>query len=172
MLIPRLLNAWKLKRETGDDRSLQDLDGEALALYDIPRQFDIEWNNLCNIYDALYFQRVWIIQEAAVSSNVDVFCGSHSISWNDLMDAVGACDEFGLEVHYDLSNIVHIGLTHTAQKHMRANAQWKDFRSPCAISLFLRYWSQGQDLRPPCFSRSTERSRNRNRPGLPRGTCG
>jgi hypothetical protein len=64
MLIPRLPNAWKLKRETGDDRSLQDLDGEALALYDIPRRFDLEWNNLCNIYDALYFQRVWIIQES------------------------------------------------------------------------------------------------------------
>jgi hypothetical protein len=78
-------------------------------------------------------------KKVAVSSNVDVFCGSHSISWNDLMDAVSACDEFGLEVHYNLSNIIHIGLIHTAQKHMRANVKWKDFRSPCAISFFLRY---------------------------------
>jgi hypothetical protein len=147
MLIPRLLNAWKLKRETGDDRSLQDLDSEALALYDIPRQFDLEWNNLCNIYDAPYFQRVWVIQEVAVSSNVDVFCGSHSISWNDLMDAVGACDEFGLEVHYDLSNIVHIGLIHTAQKHVRASGKWK------ILDLLVRYRSfYATDLRDKIYA--------------------
>ena len=82
-----------------------------------------------------------------MSSNVDVFCGSHSISWNDLTDAVGACDEFGLEVHYDLSNIVHIGLIHTAQKHVRANMKWK------ILDLLVRYRSfYTTDLRDKIYA--------------------
>lgn len=125
MLIPRLLNAWKLKKETGDQRSSQDLDREGRFLYNLPRQYSLEWNDLCNIYDLPYFQRVWIIQEVAVSSKVEVLCGSHLTSWNNLMDAVGACHEFGLEVPYDLSNIEQIGLIHAARNHVNANVKWK-----------------------------------------------
>ncbi|KAL7625002.1 hypothetical protein AAE478_004216 [Parahypoxylon ruwenzoriense] len=42
-----------------------------------------------------YFTRVWVVQEIAVSSSVQIFCGPNSISWDDLATAVSMANELG-----------------------------------------------------------------------------
>ena len=52
-----------------------------------------------------WFTRIWIVQEAAASQKAKVFCGHHSIAWDDLVAAVDgslylvirASDTFGRE---------------------------------------------------------------------------
>jgi hypothetical protein len=84
-LIPRLLKALELKAQTGDDRSFLQLDSEGRTFFDLPPLYALEWRGFLAIFDLPYFKRIWIIQEVAVSSSVEGFCGSDSVAWDDIV---------------------------------------------------------------------------------------
>ena len=43
-----------------------------------------DWDALASIYLRQWFRRAWIVQEACLSKQVRVFCGSHEIDWHEL----------------------------------------------------------------------------------------
>jgi len=43
-----------------------------------------KWIALRNIFGRPYFRRMWIVQEVALGKKSVVYCGSHSVSWDDL----------------------------------------------------------------------------------------
>jgi len=53
--------------------------------------------DLLAIFEQPYFTRIWVIQEVAVSSLVEVFCGHHSLSWDSLVAAGERCNTAGTE---------------------------------------------------------------------------
>jgi hypothetical protein len=53
-----------------------------------------------SIFELPYFTRIWVIQEVAVSSSVEVICGENSISWDDLDTAVNMAEQFGAEPYF------------------------------------------------------------------------
>lgn len=45
------------------------------------------WMAFREMLERLYFRRMWIVQEVALGKKVVVFCGSHSVTWNELAKA-------------------------------------------------------------------------------------
>lgn len=79
-----------------------------------------------------YFERVWIIQEVAVSSEVNIVCGSGSASWDELVTAIRACDRTALMFQSGLRNILSIAKA-------RERSKLKDY--PSILSLLFMYRS-------------------------------
>jgi hypothetical protein len=71
--------------------------------YDLPSHLSRDWLGLICIFDLAYFKRNWIVQEVAVSRKVDIFCGSDSCSWDELIQSLDACQGLQLRRLYDIS---------------------------------------------------------------------
>jgi hypothetical protein len=48
-----------------------------------------EWLALIRVLDHRWFERIWVVQEVAVASKVDVICGTESIDWTTLSELGG-----------------------------------------------------------------------------------
>jgi hypothetical protein len=81
-----------------------------LESYGLPGSQSPDWYNYFAIFDLPYFECVWIIQEVAVSSRVEVLCGSASQSWDDLSDSRDICSDLGLEHYHSIAGLVRSGL--------------------------------------------------------------
>jgi hypothetical protein len=84
--MPKLFNAGKSIIE-------ESLTGSPLCEYPSSR-----WTALTNIINRPWFDRVWIIQETVVASNVTVTCGRSSIEWNKLAMVIHIITRYGLRV--------------------------------------------------------------------------
>jgi hypothetical protein len=137
-LISRLLKSLELKAQAKDYRSFLEFNGEGRAFYDLPPPYAPEWRGFYAIFDVPYFTRVWVIQEVAVSSSVEVFCGSDSVSWNDLIWAVLTCIAFRLGAVYDTTNSRLSLIINAAHTTAHSGQEWNmldlldEYRSSCA----------------------------------------
>jgi hypothetical protein len=95
-LIPRLANVLKLKEEMNDSTFLQATSGRDLSFFNLPYRYHYDWRNFLATFDLPYFTRIWIIQEVAVSSEVEIICGSASVTWDALINAIIACDALNI----------------------------------------------------------------------------
>jgi len=50
----------------------------------LPHFPSIEWEALARLFERPYFQRIWVVQELAVSSNAVARCGDLSIRWDHI----------------------------------------------------------------------------------------
>ncbi|KAK0623968.1 heterokaryon incompatibility protein-domain-containing protein [Immersiella caudata] len=58
----------------------------------IPPRSDAHWAALVKLFRRGYFARIWVIQEVALSrADPHVICGSHRVSWNEMMRVVIIC---------------------------------------------------------------------------------
>ena len=57
---------------------------EKLPLYGLMTKDDPIWRALGHFFGRAWFDRLWIIQEAALSANIVVLCGSKSVDWRAL----------------------------------------------------------------------------------------
>jgi hypothetical protein len=132
-LIPRLINAQVLREQAGEQRRLEDLDTSERSFYGLPSQYEPIWRNFLSIFDLPYFTRVWIIQEVAVSSVVEVVCGSEMVKWDDLMTAISSCIDFGIQILYDMRNIENPRFIEAARISAQEGVWWD------LLELLVRY---------------------------------
>lgn len=86
-LIPRLLAAFpESSVDTDQDEEFPDMDNK----YGLPFVCSPAWNAFAQLFTRPYFRRVWIVQEVALGSSVTVYCGPHTVKWDDLTKA-GLC---------------------------------------------------------------------------------
>lgn len=102
-LISRLPKAHRLRIDRGDDRPLHHLSAADRDSYDLPSHLSRDWLGLICIFDLAYFKRIRNVQEVAVSRKVDIFCGSDSCSWDELIQSLDACQGLQLRRLYDIS---------------------------------------------------------------------
>jgi hypothetical protein len=57
---------------------------ETLTDHGLPSEEDLFWPALGEIFQRKWFQRLWILQEAALAPSVLVYCGSKSVGWDAL----------------------------------------------------------------------------------------
>lgn len=55
------------------------------------------WTSLLSLIARPWFSRRWVVQEIAVSKDAEVFCGTETVSWSKLSDAISL-----LEIYYDV----------------------------------------------------------------------
>jgi hypothetical protein len=103
-LIPRLANVLKLKEEMGDSTFLQRTSSRDLSFFNLPPRYHYNWRNFLAGFDLPYFTRIWIIQEVVVSSEIEVICGSASVTWDTFIDAIIACDRLNIRTMNDDGN--------------------------------------------------------------------
>ena len=87
-LLPKLLAAFREISGDGDD-----LDDEVPDLYTrfgLPFIRSAQWTAFAQLFARPYFRRMWVVQEVALGSSVIVYCGSHSVNWDDLAKS-GLC---------------------------------------------------------------------------------
>lgn len=87
-LLPKLLAAFREGSGDGDD-----LDDEVPDLYTkfgLPFIRSARWTAFAQLFARPYFRRMWVVQEVALGSKVIVYCGSHSVNWEDLAKS-GLC---------------------------------------------------------------------------------
>jgi hypothetical protein len=82
-LAGKLLYSASLMEANGDRRRMEQMSFAEIKGYQIPHldeQTRAEFKALKALLNRPWFQRVWIIQEAAVSPEVELICGKYSIS--------------------------------------------------------------------------------------------
>ena len=100
-LIPKLVEAGKKRKSTGDRREMIELQRSGcLHTYDLPNRDDNAWNGFFAIIKRPWFRRGWIIQEASVASSVVVYCGHYIVALDNLIGAWLSTDNLGLTRSY------------------------------------------------------------------------
>ncbi|KAF2811751.1 uncharacterized protein BDZ99DRAFT_519003 [Mytilinidion resinicola] len=96
----KLLRSAYLMAANGDNRRIEQMSPNDVARYEIPISAihaNTSFRALMTLLNRPWFQRVWIIQEAAVPSEVELLCGSHSIRWDEFVEMMRFIGTFGLE---------------------------------------------------------------------------
>jgi hypothetical protein len=99
-LMEKLLRSSDLMTANGDNRRMEQMSLGDIARYEIPisdMKAKIPFRALLTLLNRPWFQRVWIIQEAAVPTEVELLCGSHSIPWDQFVKVMLFIGSFGLE---------------------------------------------------------------------------
>ncbi|KAL5313660.1 hypothetical protein ACEPPN_018081 [Leptodophora sp. 'Broadleaf-Isolate-01'] len=58
-----------------------------------PPSDDERWDNLADLFELPWFERVWVIQEVLVSKSVTIFVGRFELPWDMLFPAAKRCRE-------------------------------------------------------------------------------
>jgi hypothetical protein len=70
-----------------DDISPENMGGDQMMEILGPCGDVMYWQSMAKLFRRRYFSRVWIIQEIILARKAMVFCGRHSISWDELVKA-------------------------------------------------------------------------------------
>jgi hypothetical protein len=90
------------------------------------------WGYLADLFNRPYFQRVWVVQEVALSQSATVLCGSSSASWEGLIQAGSYICTTGIDRFLGRVGLYVVGNIEMArQDHLRSIT-----RSP--LNLLLR----------------------------------
>jgi hypothetical protein len=88
-MIDKLARAYREYQSRNDTRFLCQMDYQTLQLYDIPHVFHGGYKELLTLFDNPWFQRVWIIQEVAVSKSPFVKTKGNKTEWENVVMAMG-----------------------------------------------------------------------------------
>ena len=119
-LIPRLVAADK-KRDSTEDQSTLIQRGTAAVLREnnLPQRYDDAWKGFFELLQRPWFERGWIVQEAAVASSIIVCCGRFVVTLQDFMLALLYSHTIGLAGDYlspNFGRVMSIALTGQAFK--------------------------------------------------------
>ena len=119
-LIPKLVAADK-KRDSSEDQGALFQRGIAAVLREnnLPERYDDAWKGFFELLQRPWFERGWIIQEAAVASSIIVCCGRSVVTLQDFMLALIYSNTIGLAEDYQSPNfgrVMSIALTGQAFK--------------------------------------------------------
>jgi Heterokaryon incompatibility protein (HET) len=98
LVIAKMLKGIKFYEERDGLEPSQGLDS-------IPSVHTYNRPGLLAIFEQPYFTRIWVIQEVAVSSSAEAFCGHHSISWDGLAAAGERCNTAGTEPFDEMQSL-------------------------------------------------------------------
>ncbi|KAI0008167.1 HET-domain-containing protein [Xylariaceae sp. FL0662B] len=84
------------------------------------------------IIERLWFTRVWVVQEVAVAAHATVLCGTSSISWTDLTNAITAQEHLNLYLADHARNAYVFMLE-------RARMEWCSGIRRSLLSVLFRY---------------------------------
>lgn len=101
-LVPKLASAWEERdgfRQEGQQSQDVLTVHEAKEL-GLPELDDPIWQTLKRIQHSPWFDRVWIIQEVAVSKRATVMCGDERVIWEDLVESAFLISEG--KIHSDI----------------------------------------------------------------------
>jgi hypothetical protein len=59
----------------------------------IPASEDSSWDAISHLFQREWFRRVWIIQELVSATSATLICGSWSVNWDDIFEALKICRE-------------------------------------------------------------------------------
>lgn len=67
-----------------------------------------QWMALTNLLYHPWFERVWIIQEVAVASTVDIFCGGEYLPWETLKTGLWSIAIADIEQNQDMTGLLQL----------------------------------------------------------------
>ena len=114
-LIPKLVAADK-KSDSSEDQGALIRRGIAVVLRenDLPQRYDDAWKGFFELVQRSWFERGWIVQEAAVASSIIVCCGRFVVTLQDFMLALIYSNTIGLAEDYlspNFGRLMSIALT-------------------------------------------------------------
>ncbi|KIN03035.1 hypothetical protein OIDMADRAFT_27504 [Oidiodendron maius Zn] len=109
-------------------------DPAALDKYGVPRLCEKDWAALADVFGRRYFSRAWMVQEVALSCEIEVLCGSVTFNW----DSIGIFAIFLTITHYLIS---------MASQNLNTGLRLMCKGAHGANSLHLtRQWCTGKDV--------------------------
>jgi Heterokaryon incompatibility protein (HET) len=57
----------------------------------IPGPQDSVWGDICEFFQRDWFQRIWVVQELVLGSEVRILCGKWDVNWDDVFAALEIC---------------------------------------------------------------------------------
>lgn len=114
-LIPKLVAADK-KRDSSEDQDALVQRGVAAVLREnnLPQRFDDAWKGFFDLLHRPWFERGWVIQEAAVAASIIICCGRFVVTLQDFMLALLYSNTIGLADGYlspTFGRVMSIALT-------------------------------------------------------------
>jgi hypothetical protein len=134
---------------------------------------DEELDPTLDLFDRLYFKRIWMRQELALASRAVVYCGSHTVEWEDFRKVVAALYYKNVyytivsegrfpafqEARVTLQNICGTATGKLRYSHLRirfGNAECKDTRDKIYAILALLSEADRQLGIKPNYSQTVE----------------
>ncbi|KAI1076156.1 HET-domain-containing protein [Whalleya microplaca] len=116
-----------LENLTFNDEAAQKFFGKFQSSSEFPRL-----SAFAKIINRLWFTRVWVVQELALAAHATALCGTSSISWTDLINAITAQDHLNLYLADHVRNAYVFILE-------RARAEWCAGIRRSLLSVLFRY---------------------------------
>lgn len=155
-LFPKISNAYKVKKQEGQGRIREPLKAEELPVLGLPTVLDPEWDVLRQFLRRPWFSRVWVVQEAILSTDAYVVCGSWSGPFLDIMGMIIGTYELGLPIHVPPRSLAQRGQISSAVRLIlymnRLGAGTDHFEEEKCIDLLQRMRiARASNPRDYCF---------------------
>jgi hypothetical protein len=104
-----LCSASRLEAYLSDRRNAISMDPQVLTSYfGVSNLHDKLITAFVAISSRPWFRRIWVIQEVAVSSDVEIVCGSASMKWTDFVQATEYAIEVGITAMHTNRNLERV----------------------------------------------------------------
>ncbi|KEY66238.1 hypothetical protein S7711_09264 [Stachybotrys chartarum IBT 7711] len=101
-MLSKLGEIGRKKMDHGVRPGLTTANLQALGL---PKHPSPDWSALRYFFRRAWFQRAWVIQEAVNAADLEVLCGDHSLSWEDIVDAARCITDSTMYATTDTAHI-------------------------------------------------------------------
>jgi hypothetical protein len=92
----------------------------------LPSSSDERWHGLMMLLQRPWFQRIWVVQEVAVSPDAIVVCGGDVVSWDDFACAVVHSSDLQISTIYgDDSTIERVMIMVTIRHNIQDNTPYR-----------------------------------------------
>lgn len=119
-----LCSASRLQAYSSDRRNAISMDPRTLTSYfGVSNLHDESITAFVTISSRPWFRRIWVIQEVAVSSDVEIVCGSASIKWNEFVRAIEYAVEVGITAMHTNSNLERVLTMDLTRQEFRESAR-------------------------------------------------
>ena len=133
-LVPKLAEANKKRDALGDTRVITELQRSGLrGVYGLPDRYDDAWRGFFAILQRPWFGRGWVIQEVAVASSIEMFCGREIVSLDDFTLALVFSNSIWLAQKYLSNNYGRLMTMVLTRQAFKSGARLS------LLSLLLRY---------------------------------
>ena len=144
--VPSMIETKQKRHSENDRRSIWELSAADRKRYGFPL-FDLSYLSLLKIISRPWFGRVWIIQEISFAAYAVAYCGSWSMPWDSLLEAIEWVIELGVNVIFDVDGYNNEKFLQWTRSKVASGTRQK------LLTLLLRhYHAEATDARDKLFA--------------------
>ena len=149
-LVPKLAEVWEKRDDAAQGKGEQSqsvLSSQEVKELGLPELSDPVWEMLKRVLHRPWFERVWVIQEVALSKRATIICGDEKVIWEDLLESAFLISEGVIHSDMEGSDVGNITTIDSFRIQVRDGEEFDLF-----VLLKLSRRSLATDLRDKVYA--------------------